>query len=177
MRKLLIGLAGLLVAGLWATNPAYAKELVVQMHLTSAEGIGKEIGTITAADSSFGLVLTPHLKDLPPGFHGFHVHQNADCNPGKESGKTVPALAAGGHYDPKGTGKHEGPYGEGHLGDLPQLYVASDGQAVGPVLAPHLKVSDLKGHSLMIHAGGDNYSDQPQKLGGGGARLACGSIK
>jgi Cu-Zn family superoxide dismutase len=45
------------------------------------------------------------------------------------------------------------------------------------VLAPRIKVSDLKGRSLMIHAGGDNYSDSPQKLGGGGARVACGVIK
>jgi superoxide dismutase, Cu-Zn family len=28
----------------------------------------------------------------------------------------------------------------------------------------------------MIHAGGDNYADQPQPLGGGGARIACGVI-
>jgi len=29
----------------------------------------------------------------------------------------------------------------------------------------------------MIHAGGDNYADQPAPLGGGGARVACGVIK
>jgi Cu-Zn family superoxide dismutase len=45
------------------------------------------------------------------------------------------------------------------------------------VLAPKLKVADLKGKSLMIHAGGDNYSDTPEVLGGGGARIACGAIK
>jgi len=28
----------------------------------------------------------------------------------------------------------------------------------------------------MIHAGGDNYSDEPAKLGGGGARMACGVV-
>ena len=28
-----------------------------------------------------------------------------------------------------------------------------------------------------VHAGGDNYSDQPAPLGGGGARIACGVIK
>ena len=28
----------------------------------------------------------------------------------------------------------------------------------------------------MVHAGGDNNSDQPEKLGGGGARVACGLI-
>ncbi|MBV8452160.1 MAG: superoxide dismutase, partial [Deltaproteobacteria bacterium] len=27
------------------------------------------------------------------------------------------------------------------------------------------------------HAGGDNYSDTPLPLGGGGARLACGVIR
>ena len=30
-----------------------------------------------------------------------------------KDGKHVPALAAGGHYDPLKTGKHEGPYGKG----------------------------------------------------------------
>jgi len=35
----------------------------------------------------------------------------------------------------------------------------------------------LKGHALMIHQGGDNYADTPEKLGGGGARAACGVVK
>ena len=38
-------------------------------------------------------------------------------------------------------------------------------------------VSALRGKSVVIHAGGDNYSDQPQPLGGGGARIACGVIE
>ena len=94
-----------------------------------------------------------------------------------KDGKAVPDLAAGGHYDPAGTGKHEGPYGNGHLGDLPALYVAADGKATLPVLAPRLKVADIKGRSLMIHAGGDNYSDAPAPLAGGDARVACGVVK
>jgi Cu-Zn family superoxide dismutase len=45
-------------------------------------------------------------------------------------------------------------------------------------LAPRIKdIQALKGHALMIHAGGDNYSDQPKPLGGGGARIACGVIE
>ena len=52
----------------------------------------------------------------------------------------------------------------------------SDGESK-TVVAPRLKVSDLAGHALVIHAGGDNYSDQPAPLGGGGARIACGVIK
>jgi Cu-Zn family superoxide dismutase len=64
--------------------------------------------------------------------------------------------------------KHEGPYGNGHLGDLPALYANGDGTATHPVLAPRIKIADLKGRSLIIHAGGDNYSDHPKALGGGG---------
>lgn len=54
--------------------------------------------------------------------------------------KKVPALAAGGHYDPEQTNKHLGPYNpEGHLGDLPALYVNSEGNAENPVLSPKIK--------------------------------------
>lgn len=42
------------------------------------------------------------------------------------------------------------------------------------VLAPRLKLDDLRARSLMIHIGGDNHADHPMPLGGGGGRLACG---
>lgn len=173
MKKLVIAMLGLLVAGV----SVQAEELVVPMHLINSTGIGKSIGTVKATSNPFGTVFTPNLKGLTPGLHGFHVHQNPDCGPGVKGGKKVPGLAAGGHYDPAGAGKHEGPYGNGHLGDLPTLYVDADGNANHPVLTPRVKISDLKGRSLMIHAGGDNYSDNPKKLGGGGARMACGVVK
>ena len=156
---------------------AFAGDVVVKVQLVNEQGIGKEIGTVTASDSKFGLLLTPALSGLPPGLHGFHVHEKPDCGHVMKEGKAVPALAAGGHYDPGATGRHEGPYGNGHLGDLPALYADADGKANLPVLAPRLKVADIMGRSLMIHAGGDNYSDTPTPLGGGGARLACGIVK
>ena len=47
-----------------------------------------------------------------------------------------------------------------------------------PVLAPKIKkLKEIKGKSLMIHVGGDNHSDHPAPLGGGGARIVCGVIK
>ena len=173
MKALLPGLLGMLVV----VGTAHAAQVVVPMHLIDASGVGAEIGTVTASMSAYGTILTPHLHGLSPGLHGFHVHQNPSCAPGEKDGKMVGGLAAGGHYDPSNTGHHAGPYGDGHLGDLPPLYVDGDGNATLPVLAPRLKVSDLKGRSLMIHAGGDNYSDAPRKLGGGGARVACGVVE
>ena len=157
--------------------PLFAADTVVHMSLLDEQGIGKDIGTITISEGPKGLVFTPQLTGLTPGLHGFHVHQNPDCSAGMKDGKMVPGLAAGGHYDPAGTGKHEGPEGKGHLGDLPALSVGADGNATTAVVAPRLKMADLMGRSLMIHAGGDNYADQPMALGGGGARVACGVIK
>jgi Cu-Zn family superoxide dismutase len=55
--------------------------------------------------------------------------------------------------------------------------VDADGTSTLPVLAPRLKVADIRSRSLMIHAGGDNFSDHPQPLGGGGARMFCGVIR
>jgi Cu-Zn family superoxide dismutase len=49
--------------------------------------------------------------------------------------------------------------------------------ATNPVLAPRMKMADLKGKALMVHVGGDNHADHPAPLGGGGARMACGVIQ
>ena len=173
MKRLVIVILGLMVSGI----SVQAQELVIQMHLTTSTGVGEAIGTVKATSSPYGTIFTPNLKNLSPGLHGFHVHQNPDCRPAPKGGKQVPGLAAGGHYDPAGTGRHAGPYGDGHLGDLPALYVDVNGHARHPALAPRLKLSDLKGRALIIHAGGDNYSDHPKKLGGGGARIACGVVQ
>jgi superoxide dismutase, Cu-Zn family len=145
-----------------------ANELV-QMYRVDPAGSGKLIGTITLSAAKCGVLLTPDLQDLPPGVHGFHIHQKPLCS---DKG-----MAAGDHLDPRNTHKHEGPYQQGHLGDLPVLIVDKQGKATLPVLAPQLTLNDFKNHALMIHLHGDNYADTPEKLGGGGERIACGTIK
>ncbi|SHF68733.1 superoxide dismutase, Cu-Zn family [Modicisalibacter ilicicola DSM 19980] len=168
--KLIGGMGALLLAGLAQAQP------IIEMHEVSAEGVGDSIGTIKVEDSEYGLLLTPELSGLEPGMHGFHVHQNPSCDPADKEGESVAAAAAGGHFDPENTGTHAGPYGDGHLGDLPVLMAGKEGNVITPVLAPRLRVSELKGHALVIHEGGDTYSDQPE-LGGGGPRVACGVVE
>ena len=159
-------------------SKAYAAGETVTMNAIGANGVGTKIGTIHLSDTGQGLRIEPRLAGLPPGSHGFHIHVNPNCGPGKgPDGQTGAGLAAGGHYDPANTGKHLGPLGDGHKGDLPAIAVDAGGKADQPVVAPHVKVSDVKGRSVMIHLGGDNYSDQPTPLGGGGARIACGVAK
>ncbi|WP_426176428.1 superoxide dismutase [Cu-Zn] SodC [Massilia sp. TWR1-2-2] len=159
-----------------AVGAAAAADIRVPMKLLTDAGEDAAAGTVTISESRYGLVFTPSLTGLPPGLHGFHVHENASCATGVKEGKPVAGLAAGGHYDPAGSKKHGLPWGDGHLGDLPALAVDAAGNASNPVLAPRLKLADLKGRSLMVHVGGDNHADHPAALGGGGARLVCGPI-
>jgi len=159
-----------------ATATVAAAETTVTLHVAEATVTGAALGSVRIVETRYGLVFQPALKGLPPGLHGFHVHENPSCAPAAQNGAQVPALAAGGHLDPQGTKKHGEPWGDGHLGDLPALYVAADGSATNPVLAPRLKLADVQNRSLMVHAGGDNHADHPAPLGGGGARVACGVI-
>lgn len=163
IKSTLILLASLLV---WGMAQA---AVVVPMTQVTPSGQGANLGTVTLANGPYGLVITPNLHGLTPGAHGFHIHQNASC--------ADAAMAAGGHLDSVGKDLHLGPYdNSGHLGDLPVLVVGPDGKATLPLLAPKLRLAQTQGHALMIHAGGDNYADTPEKLGGGGARFACGII-
>lgn len=168
-----------LLAALLSTSAAYAAQTTVELKEATANGEGKAIGEVVISETEYGLLFTPKLSGLQAnGVHGFHIHENQSCEPGEKDGKAVPALKAGGHFDPAKTGTHKGPYDNtGHLGDLPGLVVDSHGNATYSVLAPKLKsLKEVKNRALMVHAGGDNYSDHPEALGGGGARMACGII-
>jgi len=159
---LIMGFVTLIFAG-------FAYSLTIPIYLLNHNGHGKCIGSVKAEDTIYGVLLTPALHDLPPGMHGFQVHQNPLCvNYG---------MAAGGHFDPEKTDEHKGPYnGSGHLGDLPALFVDDDGRAKMPMVAPRLKLADIAGRSLIIHEGEDNYADFPERQGGEGGRIACGVI-
>ncbi|MCI7480115.1 superoxide dismutase [Cu-Zn] SodC [[Pasteurella] aerogenes] len=151
--------------------------LTVKMELLDANG-NKEIGQVYVTESKYGLVFAPHLQGLSAGIHGFHIHENPSCEFKEKDGKMVAGLGAGGHWNPNKAENHGYPWSDNaHLGDLPALYADADGNAFQPVLAPRLKsLDEIKGRSLMVHAGGDNHSDHPAALGGGGARMACGVI-
>ena len=168
-------LIGVVVGGLSA-GVVHAESRDVTIRAIDAGGVGKPVGEIIASDGNSGLLLNVRLRGIPPGQHGFHVHENGDCGPKVKGSKPGAGLAAGGHYDPNKSGKHAGPKGQGHLGDLPLLRADQEGSVNTEVVAPRLTVADLRGRALMIHAGGDNYADQPKPLGGGGARIACGVV-
>ncbi len=142
------------------------------VHRVDSQGVHEKIGYVTFQDTPDGLLVTPELSSLPPGFRGFHIHEFGDIEP--KDGKA--AGMAGQHYDPLKTGQHCGPYGHGHLGDLPRLFVDRFGRSSKPVLAPRLMLSEVAGRAIVVHSGGDNYSDHPVVNGGGRSRIAAGII-
>ncbi len=159
-----------------AAAPKAPKPVKVTVNFITEKGVGKRAGTITLRETADGIELDTNLSKLPPGDHGFHLHENPSCAPAEKDGTMTAGQAAGAHYDPDATKAHKGPGGGGHKGDLPKLVVGEKGSVKEKLSAPGLKLEDVMGRSIMIHAGGDNYSDQPAPLGGGGARIACGVI-
>jgi Cu-Zn family superoxide dismutase len=136
---------------------------------------GESIGAAVLRETPAGVLLAVKLSGLPPGAHGFHIHEHGACEP--------PFQSAGGHFNP--TKKHHGyAAADGyHAGDMPNLFVGSDGQVSAEFLVPGVtlvagkpnSLLDSDGSSLVVHAGTDDYRSDP--AGASGDRIACGTIE
>ena len=149
----------------------------VDMNAIDVKGVGAPVGTVVISEDAGGVRFAPDLHGLQPGTHGFHVHEFPNCAAREKDGKVVAGELAGNHWDPDHHGRHAAPGQGGHRGDLPPLKVGADGRAHDAVVVKGLKLSQLRSKSLVVHAGGDNGSDQPKPNGGGGDRIACGVIQ
>ncbi len=151
---------------------ACAQQANVDISRIADSGVGEKIGTVAITEDISGVSFKVAVTGLPEGQRGFHVHEKGDCGPAMKDGKMTAGIAAGEHYDPDRKKSHKGPEGIGHKGDLPALNASAQGKVDQLVTAPRLKLSDILGRSLVIHEGGDNYSDTPES-GGGKGRIAC----
>lgn len=106
-------------AAFFAAAPVLADTVKVPVNKVTPDGIGEEIGTVTFVDVPDGMDILVELTGLASGEHGMHIHQYPTCAPKEKDGKMVPALAAGGHWDPDNAKAHLGPGKAGHKGDLP----------------------------------------------------------
>jgi Cu-Zn family superoxide dismutase len=157
-----------------AAGVALAQQLTVEINKVTDAGVGEKIGTVAITEHRNGTAFKVAVSNIPAGKHGFHVHEKGDCAAAMKDGMMEPGGAAGARYDPEAKKSHRGPQGAGHKGDLPALTANATG-VNETVTAPKLKLSDVQGRALVIHEGGDNYSDSPEN-GGGQGRVACSVV-
>ncbi len=176
MRKLVfLGLIIALVGFAASAGASTMRARTVRLHDVD----GHSVGTVrlTPFGASFTRVQVS-VRNLPTGFHGFHVHSAALCEP--------PFTSAGGHLNPAGLSHPS------HGGDMPVLYVTNDGRGRMEFITDRFTAGDLfdaDGSAIIVHAKPDNYANIPTDrydpdpdamtlaTGDAGARIACGVIQ
>ncbi|WP_201285530.1 superoxide dismutase family protein [Chelativorans xinjiangense] len=166
-----------ILAALLPLSHAFAQENGESLSANMINNEEREVGTVALNETASGMAhIVVEMTDLPPGPHGFHVHEMGSCNVGDGF------ASAGGHY--AGDREH-GVLSEGgpHPGDLPNVHVGQDGVLRVEFFTDRVSVSedgenplqDDDGSAVVVHADPDDYSSQPS--GEAGDRIACGVIE
>ena len=108
------------------------------------------------------------LTNVPPGTHGFHVHEKGDCGNDAQN--------AGGHFNPLMM-PHGGPDADAHhAGDFGNVTADAAGNVKMSFTTHSITVGDgpksVVGHAIVLHGNADDLKSQP--AGNAGPRIACG---
>ena len=136
---------------------------------------GRQIGEAELTQLPHGVLIRLEVRDLPPGWHGVHIHRVGVCEGPDFRSADV-------HFDPEGKRHGHGVEGGPHAGDLPNLHVAANGEGKAEFLSGGFALEggaagilDGDGAALVIHAKADDHRSHPS--GEAGDRIACGEIR
>ncbi len=172
MKRVALVAVAVLLSGAIAYSQASAQAAKAEVRNAK----GEMVGTLTLAQEPDGVRLTVEVSNLPPGFHGFHIHAVGKCE--------APFTSAAGHFNPAGQNHAH------HAGDLPNLLVNAEGRAFMLVKTARFKLEDLfdlDGSAIIIHADPDNHGNIPARYrpdadpgtiatGDAAGRIACGVL-
>ena len=173
MRKRGTGVFAIGVLGLAGVGVAQTPKAVKVQMETSSASFG---GTVWMVQEKKDVQFIVRLKNLDPGTHAIHIHQNPACD-------APDFKTAGGHFNP--SGKQHGlqnPAGH-HAGDLPvNIEVRDDGNGQAKFTSKDVTLDPKApnsvfangGTSVIVHKGPDDMKTDPS--GNSGARESCGIV-
>jgi Cu-Zn family superoxide dismutase len=137
--------------------------------ILGTEGNEKVKGVVRFVQEGTSVRVSWEVEGLPPGLHGFHVHQWGDIN-------CTDGVCTGGHFNPAGVDHGAPDASVRHVGDLGNVNANASGKAAGERLDKMVQLNgahSVVGRAIIIHAKPDDFG---QPTGNAGARMAYGVI-
>ena len=131
------------------------------------------VGNAVATEIPKGLKITATFTKLPPGKHGFHIHNAGDLRaPGCAGACSHFHVGAPADHGDRPSSKKE----QRHTGDLGNIELTAS-KATYHYQLNGIKAVDLWGRSLIVHADEDDLGLGPHEdsktTGHSGARIGC----
>jgi Cu-Zn family superoxide dismutase len=168
MKKLVLFSISMLVLASCASM-ATGPSAMATLSATSGSTANGTVQLTQRADGSVDVVVD--LTGVPPGVHGFHIHEKGDCG---DNGN-----AAGGHFNPSGSAHGSPAADPHHAGDFGNVTADASGRVQAHFNTRSVTVeagaSSAIGHAIILHANPDDLTTQP--TGNAGARIACGVVQ
>jgi len=152
-----------------------AERVSIVMEYLRPDGRKDVLGGITAWQDEAGTNFKVVVTRFTPGFKGFNLLAHGDCSPAINQGRMELGGDAGGVYNPTQAKWHDGPFGGGFIGALPKTEANENGWIFMTLVAPEVRLDDLRGRALVLREHNDNYKNSPP-LGGAGGIASCGLV-